>query len=62
MSYDLFKVIHLAGVIVFLGNIIVTGMWKVLEDRTGEPRVKRYRSRESIRTLGVIARLDRAIQ
>jgi hypothetical protein len=25
MSYNAFKVIHLLGVIVFLGNIIVTG-------------------------------------
>lgn len=39
MSYNAFKVIHLLGVIVFLGNIIVTGVWKVLADRTGEPRV-----------------------
>jgi uncharacterized membrane protein len=42
MSYDAFKVIHLFGVIVFLGNIIVTGVWKVLADRTGEPRIIAY--------------------
>jgi uncharacterized membrane protein len=45
MSYNLSKVIHLLGVIVFLGNIIVTGMWKVLADRTGEPRVIAYAQR-----------------
>jgi uncharacterized membrane protein len=45
MSYNAFKVIHVAGVIVFLGNIIVTGVWKVLADRTGEPRVIAYAQR-----------------
>jgi uncharacterized membrane protein len=39
MTYNAFKVIHLLGVVFFLGNIIVTGVWKVLADRTGEPRV-----------------------
>jgi uncharacterized membrane protein len=45
MSYNAFKVIHLFGVIVFLGNIIVTGVWKVLADRTGEPSVVAYAQR-----------------
>ena len=30
MSFEAFKVVHLFGVILFLGNIIVTGVWKVL--------------------------------
>jgi uncharacterized membrane protein len=45
MSYETFKVVHLLGVILFLGNIIVTGVWKVLADRTGEPRVIAYAQR-----------------
>ena len=45
MSYETFKVVHLLGVILFLGNIIVTGAWKVLADRTGEPRVIAYAQR-----------------
>jgi uncharacterized membrane protein len=45
MSYEAFKVIHLFGVILFLGNIIVTGVWKVLADRTGEPRIIAYAQR-----------------
>jgi uncharacterized membrane protein len=45
MSYEAFKVIHLLGVILFLGNIIVTGVWKVLADRTGEPRTIAYAQR-----------------
>ena len=45
MSYEAFKVIHLLGAILFLGNIIVTGVWKVLADRTGEPRIIAYAQR-----------------
>jgi uncharacterized membrane protein len=44
MPYEAFKVIHLFGVIVFLGNIIVTGVWKVMADRTGDPRTMPTRS------------------
>ena len=29
MSYEAFKVVHLFGVVIFLGNIIVTAVWKV---------------------------------
>jgi len=39
MSYEAFKVVHLFGVVVFLGNIIVTALWKVMADRTGEARI-----------------------
>jgi uncharacterized membrane protein len=42
MTYLAFKVVHLLGVVVFLGNIIVTGVWKVLADRTREPRTIAY--------------------
>ena len=45
MSYDAFKVVHLAGVVIFLGNIIVTGIWKVLADRTQDPRIIAYAQR-----------------
>lgn len=45
MSYDAFKGVHLLGVTVFLGNIIVTGLWKALADRTKEPRVIAYAQR-----------------
>jgi hypothetical protein len=34
MHYDAFKVIHLFRVSLFLGNNIVTGVWKGLTDRT----------------------------
>jgi uncharacterized membrane protein len=42
MSYNAFKVIHLFGVVLFLGNIIVTAVWKMLADRTREPAVIAY--------------------
>jgi hypothetical protein len=42
MTYLAFKVVHIFGVVVFLGNIIVTGVWRVLADRTGEPRSIAY--------------------
>jgi uncharacterized membrane protein len=45
MPYEAFKVIYLFGVIVFLGNIIVTGVWKVMADRTGDPRTIAYAQR-----------------
>jgi uncharacterized membrane protein len=45
MSYEAFKMIHLFGVIVFLGNIIVTGVWKVMADRTGQPQIIAYSQR-----------------
>src|SRR5262249_53877534 len=45
MSYNAFKLVHLLGVILFLGNIIVTGVWKVLADRTGEPQIVAYAQR-----------------
>ena len=45
MAYSAFKVVHLFGVIVFLGNIIVTAVWKTLADRTGDRRVIAYAQR-----------------
>jgi uncharacterized membrane protein len=45
MSYNAFKVVHLIGVIAFLGNIIITAAWKTLADRTGDPRVIAYAQR-----------------
>ena len=42
MSYQAFKVVHLFGVVVFLGNIIVTALWKVMADRTAEARIIAY--------------------
>lgn len=43
--YLAFKAIHLFGVVLFLGNIIVTAVWKTAAVRTGEPRVIAYAQR-----------------
>lgn len=42
MSVSLFKTLHLLGVVLFLGNIIVTAFWKILADRTRELAVIRF--------------------
>ena len=42
MSYNAFKVVHLFGVVIFLGNIIVIALWKVMADRTDNPRIIAY--------------------
>jgi uncharacterized membrane protein len=33
------KITHILGVILFLGNIIVTGWWKLMADRTRSPKI-----------------------
>jgi uncharacterized membrane protein len=43
--YLAFKIIHLLGVVLFLGNIIVTAVWKTLADQTREPRTIAYAQR-----------------
>lgn len=35
MSYTTLKMFHLLGVVLFLGNIIVTAVWKTMANRTG---------------------------
>jgi hypothetical protein len=39
VTYPACKSVHILGVVLFLGNIIITGVWKVLADRTGEPLI-----------------------
>jgi len=38
-SYLWLKVLHLFGVVLFLGNIIITGWWKNMADLTRNPQV-----------------------
>lgn len=44
-NYQLLKSLHLLGVVLFLGNIVVTGVWKVLADRTQQPKIVAYSQR-----------------
>ena len=46
MSYLALKSLHLFGVILFMGNIIVTGWWKFMADRTREPKVVAFAQRQ----------------
>ncbi len=41
-NYQLLKSIHLFGVTIFLGNIIVTAVWKMLADKTRSPAIVAY--------------------
>jgi uncharacterized membrane protein len=45
MSYAAFKVLHVFGVVLFLGNIIVTAFWKSFADRTKDARVVAFAQR-----------------
>ena len=45
MSHNTWLVLHILGVVIFLGNIIVTAVWKVLADRTRNPAVVAYAQR-----------------
>jgi hypothetical protein len=38
MSREAWLSLHLLGVVLFLGNIIVTALWKLLADRTQSRR------------------------
>jgi uncharacterized membrane protein len=50
MSYAAFKIVHVFGVVLFLGNIIVTAMWKALADQTKDPRIVAFAQRLITRT------------
>ena len=45
-SYAIFKTIHIVGVILFVGNIAVTGWWKTMADRTRDPRIIAFAQRQ----------------
>jgi uncharacterized membrane protein len=45
MSREAWLSLHILGVVLFLGNIIVTAVWKMLADRTQSPPVVAYAQR-----------------
>lgn len=45
-TYLWLKVVHLFGVVIFLGNIIVTGWWKNMADMTKNPQIIAYAQRQ----------------
>ena len=45
-TYLTLKSLHILGAVIFLGNIIVTGWWKVMADRTKNPKVIAFAQRQ----------------
>jgi uncharacterized membrane protein len=43
--YQIFKFVHVLGVVVLVGNVTVTAFWKALADRTRDPRVVAFGQR-----------------
>jgi len=48
--YNVFKTLHILGVVLLLGNVIVTGLWKALADRTRVVSTVAYAQRLVIQT------------
>ncbi len=46
LSYETWKIIHLFGIMIFMGNIIITGWWKVMADRTRDPAIVAFAQRQ----------------
>ena len=45
MDYLTLKLIHIIGAIIFVGNITVTALWKVMADRTRDPKTVAFGQR-----------------
>jgi len=45
MAYQVLKAIHILGIILFIGNIIITGFWKTFANRTGQPEIIAFAQR-----------------
>lgn len=50
MGYTAFKLMHVLGVLLLLGNVIVTAMWKISADRQDHPAVVAFAQRLVART------------
>lgn len=45
MTRDTWLLVHVVGVVLFIGNIVVTAVWKTLADQTKEPSVIAFAQR-----------------
>ncbi len=45
-TYLILKTLHIIGVVLLLGNIIVTGWWKLMANRTGNPVIIAFAQRQ----------------
>ena len=50
MSYLFLKMIHLLGVVLFLGNLIISAYWKIRADQTKDLKFMVFAYKEIIRT------------
>lgn len=50
MDYHLLKMLHIFGAIIFVGNILVTALWKVMADLTKDPKITAFGQRLVILT------------
>ena len=39
MTYRTYKILHIIGIVLLVGNVTVTAFWKVMADRTGDARL-----------------------
>jgi uncharacterized membrane protein len=44
-AYLAFKIVHMLGIVLFLGNIVVTAVWKAFADQTNNPAVVGFAQR-----------------
>jgi len=45
-TYLILKTIHIIGAVLFLGNIIITGWWKIMANRTHNPIIIAFAQRQ----------------
>ena len=46
--YDALKLLHILGVILLIGNVTIAAFWKVMADRTGDPKLISHAMRNVI--------------
>jgi uncharacterized membrane protein len=49
-QYLLFKTLHVFGAVLLLGNIIVTAWWKLMANRTRDPKIIAFAQRQVVLT------------
>ena len=50
VPYSVFKLLHIIGLVLLVGNVTVTSVWKVFADRTGQPAIAAFATRMVIVT------------
>jgi len=55
--YLLLKILHIFAAILFLGNLVVTGVWKTAALRTGDAEIVAFAQRHAIRADSVFSGL-----